>query len=174
MTKSAGRVLRKLFAEYGDKIGFVTLYVREAHPGNRYPQPRTFEQKLAHARAYADRDCITWPVAVDDLDGSLHRALDEKPNAAYVMDADGNVAYRLLWSNGAHALRHALGGVLSGKHGQTQARVAPMLRGAAYLVETLKLAGSRAVSDFRREARPAWRLGRVLHVLRGRERSVPS
>jgi hypothetical protein len=67
MTASAGPVLTKLHDEFGDKISFVTLYVQEAHPGDRFPQPETFEQKRAQARAYKERDAIPWPVAVDDL-----------------------------------------------------------------------------------------------------------
>lgn len=53
MTASAGPALKRMHEEFGDRVGFVTLYVREAHPGERYPQPETFEQKLEHARAYS-------------------------------------------------------------------------------------------------------------------------
>lgn len=66
MTASAGPALLRLHREFADRIGFVTLYVREAHPGDRYPQPTTFEQKLPYARDYQARDAIPWPVAVDD------------------------------------------------------------------------------------------------------------
>lgn len=50
--------LKQLHARFGDRVEFVTLYVREAHPGERYPQPDTAEQKLAHARAYKKRTGI--------------------------------------------------------------------------------------------------------------------
>jgi hypothetical protein len=45
----------RLSAEFGDRVAFLTLYVREAQPGERYPQPQTFEEKLAHARALTRR-----------------------------------------------------------------------------------------------------------------------
>lgn len=96
MTASAGPALKKLYSEFGDRIDFLTVYVREAHPGDRYPQPHNLERKLQHAREYRDRDGIPWPVAVDDVEGTLHRALDAKPTAAYVMTADGRIAQRVL------------------------------------------------------------------------------
>jgi len=36
MTKSAGPALNDLYAEFGDRVEFLALYVREAHPGDRY------------------------------------------------------------------------------------------------------------------------------------------
>ena len=94
MTKSAGPALKQLHHEFGDRIGFVSLYVREAHPGDDYPQPESFERKLRHARDYRDREELSWPVAFDDVEGTLHRQLDPKPNAAYLMATDGTVLWR--------------------------------------------------------------------------------
>jgi hypothetical protein len=51
---------------------------------------------MALARAYEQRDQIPWPIAVDDVEGNLHQALDPKPNAAYIMDKRGNVVFRTL------------------------------------------------------------------------------
>jgi hypothetical protein len=42
MTASAVPALKKLWAEFGSRVAFITLYVREAHPGENYPQPQTF------------------------------------------------------------------------------------------------------------------------------------
>lgn len=66
----------------GERVDFATLYVREAHPGDRYPQPEALDRKLEFARELKQRDALPWPVAVDDVDGELHRRLDPKPNAA--------------------------------------------------------------------------------------------
>ncbi len=74
-------------------MAFTSLYAREAHPGDRYPQTHDFDQKLQHARDYRDRDSIPWPVVVDDLD-TLHRQLDPRLHAAYVMAPNGTVADR--------------------------------------------------------------------------------
>lgn len=116
-------------------MAFVTLYVREAHPGERYPQPDTFERKLEHARAYRERDGLPWPVAVDDADGTLHHALDPKPSSVYIMDTDGHAAFRALWSNDERTVRKGLEAVLEAKPPRRPSglnRVVPMTGGLAY------------------------------------------
>src|SRR5919198_4979288 len=114
MTASAGPALKELYREFGDRVAFLTVYVREAHPGERYPQPDTFEQKLNHAIDYKERDQIPWTVAVDDIDGSFHQALDPKPNAAFFVDASGRIAFRSLWSNDEAGLRQGFEALVSG------------------------------------------------------------
>ncbi len=42
MAIEAGPALRRLHAAFGERVAFVTLYVREAHPGEHYPQPGAF------------------------------------------------------------------------------------------------------------------------------------
>ncbi len=169
MTKSAGPVLKKLYDQFGNEIEFITLYVREAHPGERYPQPRTFREKLVNARVYRERDRIPWPVAVDDLDGILHRVLDDKANAVYIVDVDGNVAFRALWSNDYRTLYDALLNVLDtrrGVVGQSERDVIPMMRGVGELYETLTFAGESAKRDVLREMPPMYGMGRVAALFR--------
>jgi FPC/CPF motif-containing protein YcgG len=67
MTADANPILQRLHDEFGEHIAFVTLYVREAHPEDRYPQPDSFEQKKSFARELQQRDALRWPVAVDPL-----------------------------------------------------------------------------------------------------------
>lgn len=169
MTASAGPALTQLHREFGDRVAFVTLYVREAHPGERYPQPDTLEKKLEHARAYRERDQIPWPVAVDGVEGDLHRALDAKPNAAYLMDTAGTVAFRALWSNDPRALRKGLGAIVSGRPspiGERQAKVVPMVRAMGVVYEVLGSAGEGARQDLRREAPPMYAMARLAALFR--------
>ena len=167
MTSSAGPALLRLHHEFGDRIGFVTLYVREAHPGDRYPQPTTFEQKLRHARDYQTRDAIPWPIAIDDVEGSLHRQLDPRPHAAYVMAADGRVVARVLWANDERALRRALRASLGGKDEQLEItnHIVPMLSGTGCMYETWEAAGVHARTDVLREAPPVFVSGWLAHQL---------
>ncbi len=44
MTASSIESLKRLHAQFGDRVMFVTLNVREAHPAENMPQPRIFEQ----------------------------------------------------------------------------------------------------------------------------------
>jgi hypothetical protein len=169
MTASAGPALKRLHQEFGDRVEFVSLYVREGHPGERYPQPETFEQKLRHARDYRERDGIPWPVAVDSLEGDLHRALDPKPNAAYLMDTAGNVAFRSLFSNDEGALRRGLEAAASGRAGavgETQTYVLPALAGMGKMYETLLFAGEEAQRDFLRESAPMYGFARLAALFR--------
>lgn len=155
MTASASPVLKRLHRELGDAVCFVTLYVREAHPGERIPQPRTAEWKLRHARMLRDRDGISWTVAVDDLEGSLHRALGSNSNAAYLMDAAGNVAFRTLWSNDESVLGQGLRALALGHPDHPFEReryLVPLARGLPRVDEVVRAAGGTALDDLRREA----------------------
>ena len=104
MAASAGDVLIELHREWGEKVRLVLVQVREAHSGERIPQPRTMEEKVAHARRLGDALGIPFAVAVDDLDGSLHASLDPKPNAAYLVGVDGTILFRTRGASDERAL----------------------------------------------------------------------
>ena len=169
MAATMGPGLGRLHAEFGDRVACAELYVREAHPGERYPQPETLDQKLQHAQAYESVHGVPWPVAVDGADGDLHRALDPRPNAAYLMDAEGNVAFRALASNDERVLRQGLRALVSGAPlpiGQREPRVVPALKAIGVMREVLDLAGQRAARDVRRELPGAYPLLRLATLFR--------
>jgi hypothetical protein len=169
MTRSAGPVLKKLYREFGGDIEFITLYVREAHPGDRYPQPGNFREKLINARVYKERDRIPWQIAVDSVDGMFHRSLDDKANAAYLIDIDGNVAFRSLWSNDYETLQNALSKVLQKKRGsigQSEKEVIPMMRGVGELYDTLNFAGGYAKRDMLYQIPPMYGMARLAALFR--------
>lgn len=164
MTASAGPALKQLHAEFGDQVTFLTLYVREAHPGECYPQVATMEEKLAHSRDYQARDGLPWTVAVDDPEGSLHRMLDPRPNAAYLMGTDGNVAFRSLWSNDTQSLRDALAAFVSGRPlpvRENELLLVPMIKGMGTMEQTLEIAGDVAKQDVLRQVPPMYAMARI-------------
>lgn len=174
MTTSAGPVLQEVYDDYRDRVGFVSLYVREAHPGDRYPQPESFDQKLTHAGDYRIEREVQWPVAVDNIDGSLHRALDPRPHAAYVMATDGTVAGRVLWANDGRALRRLLDAALDGQRLEINNRFVPMLRGTGCMYGVWNEAGGHAKTDVLKQAPPMYlngwladRLGPLPPLARG-------
>lgn len=167
MTASAGPVLHQLHHEFGDRVAFLTLYVREAHPGDNFPQTDSLEEKLEHARRYRQRDGLSWPVAVDDVAGTLHRQLDARPNAAYFIGADGRVAYRSLWSNDRRALRAGIDALLDEREpGEKETRLVPMLRGVGKVHEILEQSGPQAQRDVLRQAPPMYLMARLARTFR--------
>lgn len=107
MTASAVPVLNELHREFGECVEFVMLNVREADPGEDYPQPDTVEEKIEHAKALKRLYAMPWTVISDDIDGHLHRGLDPKPNSAFLVDADGTIVFRSLWASDQPALHQS-------------------------------------------------------------------
>lgn len=75
-------------------VQFLFVYVREPHPGEAYPHHSSMEQKLAVARELRRLEEVRFPVLVDELDGSVHRAYGVRPNPAFVVSRNGRLVYR--------------------------------------------------------------------------------
>jgi peroxiredoxin len=150
MTASAMPRIKRLQGKFGDKVEFVLLNVREAHPGEHVPQPEDIETKTEHARELKQLYGIDWTVATDDIDGTLNRALDPKPNAAFLMDTTGNVIFRSLWASDEEALNQALDDLVHGKplrKKQSQKMLQPVARAMGYVQEVMQRGGPQAVRD---------------------------
>jgi len=157
MTAGAAEALVDLYREFGAEIPFITTYAREAHPGDYIPQPQDVATKAAHARRLAERDGFRWRVTIDDLDGTLHQQLDRKPNAAFLVGADGCVVFRSLWSADTMALRAAMLAITRGeapRQNSSTAMIGPMLRALPWIDRTIRSAGPRASRDLWRAAPP--------------------
>jgi hypothetical protein len=169
MTKDSALALGRLHEEFGDRLAFLTLYVREAHPGERYPQPHFFQEKMAHARAYRERDAIPWPVVVDAVEGYFHQALDPKPNALYLVDAEGRVVFRALWSNEYARPRQAIEQLIAQPAailGDAEFQPVALMRGVGVMHEVLAEAGPQAERDVLRELPPLFALERLAGTFR--------
>lgn len=167
MTASSAPSLERLHREYGDRVEFVTVYTREAHPGERIPQPISREEKRAHAASLAERDHLGWRVAIDDLDGTLHRQLDGKPNAAYLMDRDGRLAFRTIWASDTGSLQAALDAVSQGrqpKRRSSSAMARPMMVALGSIDPVVATAGSSAQRDLWRAMAPLALMGKAANL----------
>lgn len=180
VTESAGPSLVALHRRYGDAVDFVVVNVREAHPGTGFPQPPCSDEKMVHARALATHHGFEFPVAVDDIDGSMHRAFGTRPSSAYVIDATGKILFRAHWSNSASALGDAVKAVHGGgpppraTSGRTLRALANM---AGYSDVPLQTAGAGAMRDFWVAAPPVALLltvSRAFSWLPAERRAVPS
>jgi len=157
MTASSNPVLERLHERFWTDVEFVMLHVREAHPGEHREQPRTHAEKISHAGALKHRDALPWPIAVDDPQGTVHRALDEKPNAVYLTDRDGIIVYRGLWAGDEKGLTRALECVARGERpaeAESQRLLVPMAMGIGKMREMTRQSGPRAEWDLWRSAPP--------------------
>lgn len=169
MTDHAAPGLNELYRRFGRQVRFIVVNVREAHPGSAYPQPTTLADKTKHAERLRDLYGFEFEVAVDDVDGTLHRALSPKPNSAYVLGAAGTILFRAQWANDTEALAAALAAVVVGKpprHAQSGGVVKPMLRILRNIAPVLDRAGNGAWADMWRVAPPLAALALALKLLR--------
>lgn len=109
--------LKEVYRALGDRAVWLFVYVREAHPGEGMSWHRSYRQKVRQAEEFREGENVPWPVLIDDVDGSVHRAYGMLPNAVFLIDVDGRVAFR---GDRAHGptLRRALAELLErGGHG---------------------------------------------------------
>ena len=100
--------LESLHRTYGGRgFSFLFVYTREIHPGENFPLHRTLEQKLDQASRMKDYARITFPVAVDDLAGTVHQAYGGLPSMACAVHQNGNLFYRGSWTE-ADVIREVL------------------------------------------------------------------
>jgi hypothetical protein len=159
MTAGARPGLKNLYADFGNRVEFVSVYVREAHPGENYPHHTSDEQKERHARDWMEQDKVAWSVAVDTVDGSIHREYGPLPNSAYLIDRTGRVAFRALWAGQEGLLRGRIDELLrreaAGEDpvnlGQQENLLIPLIHGAAEFDHAVARGGEKSKQDFRRE-----------------------
>jgi thiol-disulfide isomerase/thioredoxin len=164
MTASAAPSVQELYDEFGERVEFIMLYVREAHPGEYFAQSETIEEKLDYAQALKDFYDIQWTVAADNVDGDLHRALDPKPNSAFLTDTGGTILFRSLWASDYEAVRQALVAAANGRTPETKQSVkmiGPVARAMGHVQEVMKRGGPQAVRDLWLAGFPMAMAGRV-------------
>ncbi len=91
---------------YGDRVAFLGVYVREAHPidgwrmasndaaGIAVKQPRDKEERTEVARKCCKALGITMPVVIDEMNDWVGHLYSGMPDRLYVIDADSRVAYK--------------------------------------------------------------------------------
>ena len=67
VTDSSAHGLKELHRRYGDRVRFVLVNVREAHPGANVTQPRELDEKWEHAVLLQQFHDLRFEVAVDDI-----------------------------------------------------------------------------------------------------------
>jgi peroxiredoxin len=92
--------LRSLAHEFPlSEVEFLLVYVREAHPGVDLPAHHSIEDKARAAMLLRDQEHIDFPILVDELGGEVHRRYGALPNASFLIDKSGRIAYRSMASH---------------------------------------------------------------------------
>jgi hypothetical protein len=92
--------LNELYRRYRHEgFEFFTIYVREPHPGEQYGAHKTWEEKLKFANDCREQDSILNPLLIDDLEGTVHRLYGLMPNMIYIVDKNGQIAYKAMWTD---------------------------------------------------------------------------
>lgn len=98
--------LHNLWERYGDRVAFLVVYIKEAHPedgwvvnsnreqGIRLFDPTSLEERAEVAEACALALEIRMPVALDELDNEVARRYGALPDRLYLIGADGRVAFQ--------------------------------------------------------------------------------
>ena len=98
--------LHALHAKYGDRVDFLVVYIREAHPeegwvirsnrdeGIRVRDPATDDARHKVATECALRLQIKLPVVVDAIDDSIASAYGALPDRLYLIGQGGGIAFQ--------------------------------------------------------------------------------
>lgn len=112
VTRGGVTTMRELHRVYRDRVHFVEVLVRQAHPGEIHGAYRSYDEKLGDAQEYGREEQLPWPVLVDDLEGTVQRDYGGLAAAVYLIDSRGDVAFCGTWGQ-APALRHAIDDLLA-------------------------------------------------------------
>ena len=94
-----------MFQQYQDRVGFLFVYIQEAHPedewqmdsnvdvGVVFAQPITFASRQEVARQCTGALSLTMPCVVDDMANTVDEAYSGWPERLFVIGADSTIAY---------------------------------------------------------------------------------
>ncbi len=107
--------LHDLYERYHDRVQFIVIYIREAHPIDGWwlgggvfglvmkvqrskaatdvYDPKTMEERRKVAARCESELKYEIPTLVDDIDDSVNRAYAAMPTRLYLIGTDGRVAY---------------------------------------------------------------------------------
>ncbi len=161
MTAGSIHGLNRLHEEFSDEdVQFLFVYVREAHPGDELAAHRSVEDKTVAAELFREEEAVEIPILVDKLDGKVHRQYGGRPNATYLIDKSGRVAFRMVWTRPS-VLEEALQELLEyqeetgREHALVRGRedtALPRRYGMLHAHRALQRGGPKAVRDFKEAA----------------------
>jgi peroxiredoxin len=102
----------QLKREYGDDVHWPIIYTfeqyasdsnwvsfRNKQEGIEIPQHETYEDRARCASMSREKLDLTGRILIDDLDNSVAQLYSGHPNRAYIIDAEGIIVSKQVWSN---------------------------------------------------------------------------
>lgn len=95
-----------MYRQYGDRVRFQTVYIREAHPLDEwqmdsnekenvcYRQPRSLSDRVLIANDFVKRFRYPLPLAIDAIDDSVEKVYAGWPERFYIIDRQGVIVYK--------------------------------------------------------------------------------
>lgn len=97
--------LSRIYDEFKDRVSFLTIYIKEAHPddgwqlkencdsGVCYTQPKSLEERLKVASDFINKSGYRIPLVVDGIDDEANKLYSAWPERLYII-RDGKIAYK--------------------------------------------------------------------------------
>lgn len=98
--------MEEIHQRYKDRIAFLSIYVREAHPTNgwREPgndkvgisilQPSSKTERIAVAKKCCSTLEMTMPLLVDEINDRVGHAYSGMPDRIFIIDENGQIVYK--------------------------------------------------------------------------------
>lgn len=95
-----------MHAQYGNRVRFQTVYIREAHPLDEwqmdsnekenvcYRQPKTLAERVTIANDFVKRFRYPLPLAIDEMDDRVEKVYAGWPERFYIIDTRGVIVYK--------------------------------------------------------------------------------
>lgn len=98
----------QIYNDYKDRVDFLTIYIREAHPTDEwqmesneknkddvcYVQPKTLGQRIAIANDFTRRFRFPLPFGIDEMTNAANDAYAAWPERLYIIDESGRISYK--------------------------------------------------------------------------------
>ncbi|HEY3839690.1 MAG TPA: deiodinase-like protein, partial [Bryobacteraceae bacterium] len=103
--RSSAEALKKLQRDYGSRMPFLLVYIREAHANDNWQSTRnvrdgvtlapavTIQDKENHALMCSRQLHLPFPAVVDGMDNAVEAAYNAWPSRAFVIGRDGRIQY---------------------------------------------------------------------------------
>ena len=88
--------LNALYQKYRERVTFLFIYTREAHPGSLIQPHKSMDEKRQRARQLQKQENLAMPILVDTMDGAIHQRYTPMPNSNYLITRGGTVAAKSL------------------------------------------------------------------------------